>query len=132
MNEDQSISCTESSCNEALTDHHEETLTTAQPLWSADRTDDGVEIEVTLPGVPRNKLDLEVEGRELRLSARRSAGNEERRVIVGQAAPDAYALKLRLGPSLDGGRLTATLKDGILKVSVPLASEARPRSIAID
>lgn len=148
MNDSTQTTCKESSCNETLTDRKNEvlsqptdtkaevcnegTLTTAQPAWNAERTDDGVDLEVTLPGVLRENLDLQVEGRELRLSARRENAGSSRRLILGQPAPDTYALKLRLGESLDGEQLSAALKDGILKVSVPLASEARPRTISID
>jgi len=135
MNDSTNTTCHEDTCTESLTEGLENTLTTAQPRWHAERTDNGVELEITLPGVARENLDLEVEGRELRLSARRDdAGDagDARKLILGQPSPDAYALKLRLGESLDGDQLTAALKDGILKVAVPLASEARPRNISID
>lgn len=130
MNEENNMTCTEASCTEAVEDS--KPLTTAQPVWHARKTDDGVEVEVTLPGVRKDDLELQVEGRELRLNARRHQPSGDRRLLVGRPAPDNYALKLRLGESLEGDRLSAALKDGLLTIKVPLAVEALPKTITIN
>ncbi|MGE9271440.1 MAG: Hsp20/alpha crystallin family protein [Verrucomicrobiales bacterium] len=105
---------------------------TAQPDWNASRDDTGVHINVTLPGVTKDDLQLEVEGRNLRLHASRKSAGKNRTLILGHEAPDAYALKLRLGESLASGSLTAALTDGILKISIPLEDEAKTRTIEIN
>lgn len=131
MKKHDQTSCTDSSCG-TLAKTHSTAVTTAQPHWHAEKTEAGVSIEVTLPGVSKSDLSLEVEGRDLRLTAKRSSVEAERRLLRGRPAPEAYALKLSLGESLDGDSLTASLKDGILTIGVPVASEARPRTISID
>ncbi|BCX50292.1 hypothetical protein HAHE_42000 [Haloferula helveola] len=101
------------------------------PVWHARRTDHGVELEVTLPGVTKEALELEVRGSHLVLEARRPGSANDGRLIHGQPAPDGYRLKLRLGESLDGSGLRATLEAGILRASVPLVEAAQPKKIEI-
>jgi HSP20 family protein len=132
MNQNNQICCQEDSCTESFTKSNSTPFSTAQPVWQAEKDDDGIVVEVELPGVQREGLDLKVDGRELRLNAPRTKDTSERRLLFGQPTPDAYALKLRLGESLDGYQLTAALNDGVLKIRVPLAAEAKPRSITID
>jgi|GEM_PF-1508445 len=102
-----------------------------QPEWNAHKHDGGVDLEVTLPGVRKEDVDIEVGGAYLRLDARRSKADEPGRRVHGSATPDGYRLKLRLGDSLDGSALSAKLSDGVLKVAVPLVETARPRKIEV-
>ena len=135
MKEDTSTTCGDTCCTTEPTVHtdtQERTLTTASPAWKADKDDEGVKLEISLPGVAKEDLDLAVQGHNLRLSARRRNGETKASLLVGHEAPDAYALKLRLGETLDGEGMTASLKDGLLKVAIPLAKEARSRSITIE
>lgn len=102
-----------------------------QPLWSARQTDDGAILEIALPGVARDALDLEVGNRSLRLGANRRPGPGNARLIRGGELPGGYELELRLDDNLDGTNATAKLEDGVLTVTIPLAEAAKPRRIEI-
>ncbi len=118
---------------EAGATSREETPTAfRQPQWSANKHEGGVDIEVTLPGVSKEDVDVQVRGSHLELEARRNKPAENRgRLVYGTPAPQGYRLRLRLGESLDGNRLEASLADGILKVAIPLVEAAKPKKIDI-
>jgi HSP20 family molecular chaperone IbpA len=118
--------------NTAVAENNEETnVRFTEPTWSADRHDHGVDLEVTLPGVNKEALNLEVHGQHLQLEARRAVPANSGRLIYGQPTPEGYRLKLRLGDTLDGSALKANLADGILTVSIPLVESAKPRKVEI-
>lgn len=128
---DTSTCCQDGVCESdtAVATRHEAVF--VEPAWNANRHDQGVELEVTLPGVRKDDLTVEVHGRNLQLDARRPASENRGRLIHGRPAPDGYRLKLRLADSLDGSKLKAGLADGVLKVSIPLHEAAQPRRVDI-
>ena len=124
--------CQTDGCNTAVADQTETAVHYSEPSWSADRHDQGVNLEVTLPGVNKEALSLEVHGQHLKLEARRATAKSSGKLIYGQPNPEGYRLKLRLGDTLDGSALKANLADGILKVSIPLVKSAQPRKVEIN
>lgn len=107
------------------------TVRYAEPSWEARKHEKGVDVEVSLPGVRKDDLTLEVVGSQLRLEARRLPAADRGQLIHGEPAPEAYRLKLRLGETLDGEALEAHLADGVLRVKIPLVRSAQPRRIEI-
>ncbi|MFC7335702.1 Hsp20/alpha crystallin family protein [Haloferula chungangensis] len=131
MNNDTTC-CETDGCNTAVAEKTETTIRYTEPTWSADRHDQGVDLEITLPGVKKEDLNLEVLSRHLQLEAKRAAQENSGKLIYGQPGPEGYRLKLRLGDTLDGSALKASLADGILKVSIPLTESAQPRKVEIN
>ncbi|MEM1084160.1 MAG: Hsp20/alpha crystallin family protein [Verrucomicrobiota bacterium] len=132
---DNTTCCQTGDCHSAVAEATDTTTTTAvhtvEASWKADRHDQGVELEVTLPGVRKEDLEVEVQSQLLQLTATRRKPENAGRLIYGRPTPDGYRLKLRLGNSLDGSQLKANLSDGILKVSIPLVAAAQPRKVEI-
>lgn len=131
MNTDTTCCQTDGS-NSAVAERTETTVRYSEPTWNADRHDQGVDLEVTLPGVTKEALDLQVHGQHLKLEARRASPKNSGKLIYGQPNPEGYRLKLRLGDTLDGSTLKANLADGILKILIPLHESAQPRKVEID
>lgn len=102
-----------------------------QPQWSARRNQEGVSLEITIPGVKREDLKLEAQGSQLLLEARRPSPEADGKLLYGPAAPEGYRLKLRIAETLDTAKLTARLNDGILQVGIPLIEAAQPKRIDI-
>ncbi|MGB6221902.1 Hsp20/alpha crystallin family protein [Haloferula sp.] len=118
--------------NAAVAERNETTVRYTEPVWNADRHDQGVDLEVTLPGVAKEALSLEVHGQHLQLEAQRKSPESSGKLIYGQPSPEGYRLKLRLGDTLDGAALKANLENGILRVSIPLLESAQPRKVEIN
>lgn len=78
--------------------------------------DKGIQIE--MPGVRPEDLDVTVEGRTLRISAKSRHGREH---------TYTYTLK----SNVDDGGITATLRDGLLEITLPKRQGTAPRRIAV-
>jgi HSP20 family protein len=96
------------------------------------RTGDTVEIRFDLPGFDPASVDLEVDRNVLTLTAERPwAPAEGTQVIAHERRHGRISRQLMLGDTLDGGRIQADFRDGVLTVTIPVAEAAKPRKVAI-
>jgi HSP20 family molecular chaperone IbpA len=86
-----------------------------------------------LPGVPRDQLHVRVDGDNLVLEATATiaAGPENLELVYGEAQCPAYRRQFTLSRELDTSRIEAQLRDGVLRLTIPKAEEARPRRIQV-
>jgi HSP20 family protein len=92
----------------------------------------GITLLADLPGVSHEQLGIRVDGDSLFIEATASAaGPEHLELIWGEAQIPSYRRQFTLSRELDSGRIEATLKDGVLKLSIPKLEEARPRRIEV-
>ena len=89
-------------------------------------------IEAELPGIRREDLDISVSDGEIAISGKRvetepEAGAIHRRERVS----GELSRRLRLNTPIDAGKVSATLENGILTLTLPKAESARPRKIAV-
>lgn len=94
--------------------------------------DTGISIQADLPGVPKEKLSLRVEGETLQIEGEISsdapAGME---AIYAEVQVPRYRRAFTLSRELDTGKIDAALKDGVLKLRIPKAAHAQPRRIEV-
>jgi len=92
----------------------------------------GITLYADLPGVPRDKLSLEVDGDTLIIE-----GQMDMRMPEGMEATHAevsiprYRRVFTLSKELDTGRLQAEMKNGVLKLHIQKAEHAKPRRISV-
>ena len=101
------------------------------PLADVEETEDAWSIEIDLPGVAREDIDIQLNDRELTVSGevkeKERAGILRRRTRrVGQ-----FHYSVTLPGDVDPDNVTASLSEGVLTVRVPKAQQAKPRRIAI-
>jgi HSP20 family molecular chaperone IbpA len=85
-----------------------------------------------LPGVPRDQLQVRVDGDSLVLEATAAtAGPENLQLVYGEAQIPTYRRQFTLSRELDASRIEAQLRDGVLRLTIPKAEEARPRRIQV-
>ena len=85
-----------------------------------------------LPGVPRDQLNVRVDGETLVLEATAAtAGPENLQLVYGEAQIPTYRRQFTLSRELDASRIEAQLRDGVLRLTIPKAEEARPRRIQV-
>jgi HSP20 family molecular chaperone IbpA len=85
-----------------------------------------------LPGVPRDQLHVRVDGENLVLEATAAtAGPENLQLVYGEAQIPTYRRQFTLSRELDASRIEAQLRDGVLRLTIPKAEEARPRRIQV-
>jgi len=93
----------------------------------------GITLYADLPGVPRDKLDLRVEGDQLRIEAdfliALPQGLEPSHAEVQLTR---YRRAFTLSSELDADQVGAELNNGVLRVRIPKAAHAQPRRIAVN
>jgi HSP20 family protein len=105
--------------------------TPAMPM-DAVRRGETVLVYLDLPGVDADTIDLEVERNVLTVKAeRRFAREEGDQVLANERRQGNYLRRLLLGDTLDGERVEADYRDGVLAISIPVAEAAKPRKVAV-
>ena len=95
-------------------------------------TESSITLLADLPGVPRDGLNLRVDGETLVLEATAAAiGPDGMELVYGEAQCPAYRRHFTLSRELDTSRIEAQLRDGVLRLTIPKAEEARPRRIEV-
>lgn len=85
-----------------------------------------------LPGVAREQLQVRVDGDNLVLEATASTtGPEDMELVYGELQCPSYRRQFTLSRELDTARIEAQLRDGVLRLTIPKAEEARPRRIPV-
>jgi HSP20 family protein len=85
-----------------------------------------------LPGVDPSSIDVTVEKNVLTVKAQRQwPPNERQEVLIAERPQGTFVRQLFLGESLDTERLEATYDQGVLKLTLPVAEQAKPRKVEI-
>ena len=93
----------------------------------------GITLLADMPGVPREQLELKVEGEDLLIEGgvqpRTPEGLEP---IYAEVRAPRYRRSFTLSRELDTSRIEANLKDGVLNVRIPKLAQAQPRKITVN
>jgi HSP20 family molecular chaperone IbpA len=92
----------------------------------------GITLLADLPGVAREGLHVRVDGDTLTIEATAATDAPERlELTYAEADFPSYRRSFSLSRELDSSRIEASLKDGVLRLSIPKTEEARPRRIEV-
>lgn len=92
----------------------------------------GITLYADMPGVPKDKLQLRIEGDQLQLE-----GEIDLAVTQGMESTHAevtlprYRRAFTLSKELDTTQVSAELGQGVLRVRIPKAAHAQPRRIEV-
>ncbi|GAY10981.1 Hsp20/alpha crystallin family protein [Pseudonocardia sp. N23] len=84
-----------------------------------------------LPGVDPGSIEVVVEGNALTVRAERSTPHEGGDWLCRERPRGSFSRRLLLGRDLDGERLSATYRDGVLAITIPVVERAKPRRVEI-
>ena len=104
----------------------------AMPM-DAYRKDDSFLIQLDLPGIDVESIDLTVEDNVLTVKAERPTPpeNEEVENLVAERLYGTFTRQIVLGDNLDTEHIEADYEAGVLTLSIPVAPHAKPRRIQI-
>jgi HSP20 family protein len=108
--------------------------TTSRPAimpMDAWREGEAFVIELDLPGVRPDTLDIDVERNVLTVRAERPARNGDWEMLASERPTGLFSRQLVLGDNLDLDKLSAHYEDGVLRLTVPVAEKAKPRKIEV-
>lgn len=92
----------------------------------------GITLYADLPGVPKDKLDIRVEGDTLTLEGELSLSIPEGMTAThAEVTLPRYRRTFTLSKELDSDKVTAEFRHGVLKLRIPKADHLQPRKITV-
>lgn len=96
-------------------------------------SDEGYEVSAVLPGVAAEDLNIQVVNDTLTIQGEIKVNyDEDARYLLRERTAGRFQRTIRLPEAVDAAKVDASLKDGILTLSVPKAEEARPKTIKVN
>ncbi|MGY1680276.1 Hsp20/alpha crystallin family protein [Geodermatophilus sp. SYSU D01176] len=101
------------------------------PLADVEETEDAYSVEIELPGVQREDIDIQLDDRRLVVSG--EVKEKERTGVLRRRTRRVghFEYSVTLPADVDPDDVSARLDDGVLTVRVPKAAQAKPRRIEI-
>lgn len=92
----------------------------------------GITLLADMPGVPKDLLELKVEGDALTIEGRVQAPTPDAlEAVYAEVRVPRYRRAFTLSRELDTARIDASLKDGVLTLRIPKQAHAQPRRIEV-
>jgi HSP20 family protein len=101
------------------------------PPASVIEAGDSYTLEVEMPGVNKEGLDISVENNELTIIGRRSLPVVEGTLIHHESRPENFRRTFELDPSIDANKVSARIEHGLVTLTLPRAEHVKPRKIAV-
>ncbi len=103
-----------------------------KPLYEVKETEEAWGLQVYLPGVAREGLELTAEEGLVTIRGRRDWKAPAGWTALYRESADApFELALQHDNTVDVDKIHAELKDGVLRVSLPKSEAIKPRKIAV-
>ncbi len=101
------------------------------PLVDIEEADDAYVVEAELPGVKREDVNIELVGNELTITG--EVKQRERKGALRRQTRHTGRFEYRVGlpAQVDGDKIDASLKEGVLTVRVPKSERAQRRKIEV-
>ena len=94
--------------------------------------DKGLHFEVACTGLTKKEVDINIEGDILKISYKKPETEEfHEGTIYNGLSKKSFNLGYKIAPKFDLSEATAELANGLLAIFIPIAEEAKPKSIKI-
>ncbi len=102
------------------------------PAVDVIENESGITVKADLPGVTKEGLSIRVDGETLTLEGQVSLG-EARKLesVYAEVRTAQYKRTFVLSRDLDTSKIDATMKNGVLTLTVPKLEQAKPRRIQV-
>jgi HSP20 family protein len=101
------------------------------PPASVTDSAEGYTLEIEMPGVKKDGLDISIENNELTIIGRRSLPATEGTLIHHESRPENFRRTFELDPSIDANKIGARIEQGLVTLTLPKAEHVKPRKIAV-
>ncbi len=109
---------------------------TALPVDIAEKDGDIV-VRASLPGFEKDEIDVQVHEGVLSITAKRSEQHEEsgddgERYYRRERRAGSVSRRIALPGGVDGAKVEAELRDGVLTLTIPTPEQSKPKQIEIE
>ena len=101
------------------------------PPASVTEIADGYMLEIEMPGVKKDGLEISVENNELTVIGRRSLPAVEGTLIHRESRPENFRRVFEVDPSIDADKISAKIDQGLATLTLPKAEHVKPRKITV-
>ena len=105
---------------------------TTLPSVNIKETEDEFGVEVAVPGFNKNDFNIELNNNELTISSEKKDENEQKdgeRYTRREFSYQSFRRTFTLPNTVDGEKISAQYKDGVLHVNIPKREEAKPKPV---
>jgi HSP20 family protein len=104
------------------------------PLVDVHETKEGYQLQVELPGVKQEDIQVSIEGETLTLKGERKheAEVKEDEYHRVERSYGRFERSIVLPSVVDPGQVKATYRDGVLEILLPKKEEAKPKEIKVE
>ncbi|MHC4177424.1 MAG: Hsp20/alpha crystallin family protein [Planctomycetota bacterium] len=107
-------------------------ISRGRPAVNMWEKDDALRVELEVPGLKSDQVEISVVGDELSVKLDRPDLAEEGAAYHRRERPSgSFTRVLRLPLEVDADRVEAELSDGVLTITLPKAESAKPRKIRV-
>jgi len=92
---------------------------------------DGYVLQVEMPGVNKEGLEISIVNNELTIIGRRSLPTVEGTLIHHESRRENYRRTFELDPSINSDKISAKVDHGVVTLTLPKAEHVRPRKISV-
>ena len=92
---------------------------------------DGYTLEVEMPGVNKESLEMWVENNELTILGRRAMPTVEGTLLHRESRSENFRRTFELDPSIDSEKISAKIEQGVVHLTLPKAEQVKPRKITV-
>ena len=101
------------------------------PPASVTEIADGYMLEIEMPGVKKDGLDISFENNELTIVGRRSLPAVEGTLIHRESRPENFRRVFEIDPSIDADKISAKIDQGLVTLTLPKAEHVKPSKITV-
>jgi HSP20 family protein len=101
------------------------------PPASVREIGDGYTLEIEMPGVKKDGLEISVENNELTIIGRHSLPSMEGTLIHRESRAENFRRMFEIDPSIDAGKISAKIDQGLVTLTLPKAERVKPRKITV-
>ncbi len=92
---------------------------------------EGYVLELEMPGVDKDSLDVSVDDGKLVITGQRKEAGELGRAVYRERRPASYRRAFELESSVDPSKISAKIEQGLLTLWLPKPEQAKPHKISI-
>ncbi len=101
------------------------------PMATVVESGDGYTLQVEMPGVSKEGLEMWVENNELTIVGRRALPSVAGTLVHRESRKENFRRSFELDPSIDSGKISAKIEQGVLTLTLPKAEQVKPRKITV-
>ena len=102
-----------------------------QPVLEVQRTEKGYQLELDVPGVAPDAIDISIENRILTVAGNRASVDEGATVIRSERQSGDFQRQFNLSEDIDPASIAASFSHGVLKLELHRKESEQPRKISV-